>query len=72
MWDAWCDLQHSRPVGWVHGPIPVSEVLALCELWQWVNLDKRRFLLRAIQSMDAEYLKHCAKERKGRDGGRGH
>ncbi len=63
-WEAWSDLQHSRPVGWVPGPVPVSEVLALCGLWGWEDLDKRRFLLRAIQALDADFLRHCAKERE--------
>lgn len=63
-WEAWEALRLSRPVGWSIGAIPVSEVLAYCTLLEISNLDFRGWLLRAVQALDAEFLKWHAEQSK--------
>ena len=64
LWEAWEALSWSRAVGFGVGAIPVSEVLAYCELLQIRSLWQRERLLRTIQRLDAEIMKHHAEQAK--------
>lgn len=64
VWEAWEALHWSRPVGWGMGAIPVSEVLAYCVLLGIEDLNQRGWILRAVQRLDSEFLKHHAEESK--------
>lgn len=63
-WEAWEALEWSRPGGMGVGAIPVSEVLAYCTLLGIVDLDYRAWLLRAIQRLDGEFMRHVAEKQK--------
>lgn len=51
-------LSNSRPIGMSAGPIPVSEVLAYCQMHGDFNPSERLRFLEVIRSLDAEYMAH--------------
>lgn len=58
-------LSGSRPQGMGgSGPIPVSEVLAYCQLINMDDIDDRLMLLGFISKMDSVWLKHQEKVQK--------
>lgn len=57
VWAAWASLHRSRSLGFAEGPIPLTEILAYCQLNE---VDRPRFLAYAVQEMDVVYLHHVS------------
>lgn len=57
LWQAFVFLNKSRPQGFEGiAPIPVSEILAYCELFRITNADDRERLLHAVKAMDGAFI----------------
>jgi hypothetical protein len=50
----------SRPVGMGIGPIPLTEILAYCELY---DIEDRDELVRFVRAMDDEFLRFNAEKK---------
>ena len=57
-WNAFQMLSPSRSVGMGVGCIPLSEILAFCDMADVRGVDERIEFVRVIQAMDAVFLKH--------------
>lgn len=49
-------------------PVPVSEILAYCDLYQIAELNERDRIFRYVNRMDEAYLKHTAEKQKSPKG----
>lgn len=58
---AFHNLITSRAIGFGVGPIPISEILAYCEMFHIDGDDERDDMLYYISELDAEYLLHTNK-----------
>ena len=59
LWDAYMALSGSRRLGFgAAGPIPMSEILAYCEMFGIRDVDERELLVAVIQGCDGEYFEH--------------
>lgn len=56
-------LSNSRPIGMGVGPIPVSEVWALCQMHGDFSPEERLRFLSLMRRLDAEYLAHANQEK---------
>ena len=59
---AFKNLSSSRAVGFGIGAIPVSEILAYCELFRIDGEDEREDMLYYVSELDMEYLGHVNKD----------
>lgn len=60
-WQAFWMLNRSRQLGMVAGPIPLTEILAYLQM---VGDPRPEYLLRVIDELDREYLKHLDEQRR--------
>ena len=44
------------------GPIPLSEILAYCDIYRIEDLDERDELVTFVRAMDQAYLEHVTKD----------
>ena len=56
VWNAFWTLSGSRSAGFGLNPIPISEILAYCDLLGHDSLENRYMLLRIVKLLDAHYL----------------
>ncbi len=64
-YNAYQSIARSRNAGMAGPlPIPVSEILAYCNLFQIVKLDERERIFRYINCLDNAYLDHAAEKSK--------
>lgn len=47
-------------------PIPVSEVLAYCEMMRLRDLDLRQAVLQIVQTLDGKFVEHQVKKMQGK------
>lgn len=59
---AFCRLSKSRQPGLAPGPIPVSEVLAYCQLIGLDDAEEALRLLDLVQACDSVFLAHVRKQ----------
>lgn len=64
-WAGFHLLNASRPLGPSGvGPIPLSEIVAYCEMFQVDDMDERERFVTMIRALDAAYLKRQAEKRE--------
>lgn len=63
-WDAFIVLNRARDLGFVEGPIKISEIEAYCNFHYIYDLEYRKKFIRRITLMDIEYLKAKAEKNK--------
>lgn len=63
-WLVFHDLNASRPTGFGAGPVPISEILAYCELYSISDTNERSDLVYIMAEMDSEFMEHCSKKKK--------
>jgi hypothetical protein len=47
-------------------PIPISEVLAYCEMMRIRDLDMRQAVLQIVQTLDGKFVEHQVKKLQGK------
>ena len=55
-WEVYMRLSNSRNVGMSIGGIPITQILAYCDLYYITDLDDRDTLIRIITRLDNHYI----------------
>lgn len=62
-WRVFHDLTSSRPVSFGAGAVPISEILAYCQLYGVNNINERSDLVYIMAEMDGELIEHFNKKK---------
>lgn len=65
LWNAYMQLSGSRSLGFgVTGPIPMSEIKAFCDVYEWDDIEERSILVDVVHGCDAAFFEHQERLRK--------
>lgn len=62
-WRVFHDLNASRPVGFGAASVPISEILAYCELYGINDINERSDLVYIMAEMNSEFIEHFSKKK---------